>query len=114
MVGEDGQGTGPPPQLLGMGGCACQRPSLSGCSNPPAGGSGDKMLDWGSGVRGHAVFGGRRRLSRGGRRGAGVGRGTSGLWWARIGGGGGQAATGMGRGRSGTGARAASPRPIRV
>jgi hypothetical protein len=81
MVGEDGQGIGPPPRCWGWGGCACQRPSLSGCSNPPAGGSGDKMLDWGSGVRGRAVFGGRRWLGRGGRRGAGVGRGTSGLWW---------------------------------
>src|SRR5512133_1383249 len=48
MVGEDGQGTRTSP-LLGMGGCACQRPALSGCSNPPGGGSGDKMLDWGSG-----------------------------------------------------------------
>jgi putative transposase len=112
MVGEDSQSTRPPPRLLGMGGCACQRPSLSRCSNPSAGGSGDKMLDWKLGVRGHAVFGGRRWLGRGGRRGAGVGRGTSGLWRARIGGGGGQAATG--RGRSGTGARAASPSPIRV
>jgi hypothetical protein len=27
------------------GACACQRPALSGCSNPPPGGSGDKMLD---------------------------------------------------------------------
>jgi hypothetical protein len=93
---------------------ACQRPSLSGCSNPSAGGSGDKLLDWGSGVRDHAVFGGRRWLGRGGRRGAGVGRGTSGLWRARIGGCGPQAAIGRGRGRSGTGARAASPSPIRV
>ena len=50
------------------------------------------------GVRGHAVFGGRRRLGRGGRRGAGVGRGTSWLWAGHppvIGRG--QAATGSGR-----------------
>src|SRR6266545_5624428 len=63
------------------GACACQRPALSGCSNPPPGRSGDKMLDWGPGVRGRAVFGGRRRQGRGGRRGAGVGRGTSAVLW---------------------------------
>src|SRR4029453_12583912 len=54
------------------------------------------MLDWGPGVRGHAVFGGRRRLGRGGRRGAGVGRGTSGLWRGRQRGGGGGGARGGG------------------
>jgi hypothetical protein len=96
------------------GACACQRPALSGCSNPPPGRSGDKMLDWGPGVRGHAVFGGRRRQgpwrqARCGRRPrhicCAVGQGTRASSSS-------QAATG--RGRSGTGASAASPSPIRV
>ena len=50
MVGEDDQGTGPTsldPGSGTTGGCACQRPALSGCSNPPPGGSGDKMLNGG-------------------------------------------------------------------
>jgi hypothetical protein len=52
MVGEDDQGTGPTsldPGSRTTGACACQRPALSGCSNPPPGGSGDKMLNGGTG-----------------------------------------------------------------
>jgi hypothetical protein len=69
-------------------------PILSGCSNRSAGGSGDKMLDWGS-----EVCAATQSLEAAGgwavAAGAG-GRGPRHIWavWARIGGGGGQAATG--------------------